>query len=212
MTTILGAVLSLAVIAGAVMLIREIRRVCRYLEVDRRLAQMSLRPADPPAGRRPVSPRLAVVTCLRRRWRPYRAATVAGAGLLGSLGTAAAFVICFNPSAPVADQPPAVRTLTNTVTSELHPDAVITMPPDATVTVVTTSSPAAVASPQTVTRQAAAPAPSHPAAVVRGEPPVRSSTTPTLPASVDVETSSGTPQPSVSVAMTESQKGGKRGR
>lgn len=116
--TILGAVLSLAVIVGAIVLTKQIRTLCRQLDADRKLARLELRPPDSPV-RSP--PKLTVLPYLRGRFRPYRAACIAGSGLLGVLATAAAFVIVDPHTAtPVAQAPPVTTTVTTTAT----PDAV----------------------------------------------------------------------------------------
>lgn len=115
--SILGAVLSLAVIVGAIICIRRFRELFRYLDTEQQLARLAERPADVPRDAGPVR-RLTVITAnLRRRFQPRVPAMVASAWLVGVLTTATLFVTMFEPTAPAAERPEDKRIhVTTTVT------------------------------------------------------------------------------------------------
>lgn len=144
---ILGALLSIAVIVGAVLLIARLRILMRYLEADRSLRRLVLMPEVQSVQKR----RMAVVTSLhsgRRRFRPFRCAAVAGAALVGVLCTCAAFVLAGHPEAPAAGQPaPAtvIRTVeVPTTVTNRRPEVTITRIPDSSITVITKTATAPV--------------------------------------------------------------------
>lgn len=190
---ILGAVLSVAVIAGAGVITWQIRDLMRYVDARKKLAELARRPADPLPVRR-----LRLVPRLRRQFRPYRAGIVAGAGLLGSLLTAAAFVLFAQPSMPVADPPPVIRTV--------HASPTSVVPAQSTTTVtVSDQRPVAVTTVRT---------PLAPSIPVRTEtspldgravaPTAGPSTRVDTPTSSPSSTSTGSINPQVSIPSTPS--------
>lgn len=129
---ILGALLSLTVMAGTVVIICRLRSLLRYLDAKARLLTLARRPADPPAG----GSKVTLISSFSRKFRPWRACTIAGSGLMGVLLTCSLSVIFFDNSArPTADHPATVRTVTTTITHRPS-STTITRTPEGDVTVI----------------------------------------------------------------------------
>lgn len=201
---ILGALLSLAVIVGVVVIIHRLRSLMRYRDAKAQLARLTCRPADPiPIGRRS---KVTLISCLGRKVRLRRAPAVAGSGIFGVLATCAVFLVFSDGGAPpVAEQPSTVRTVTTTITQE-HPRATITRVSDGPITVIRPQP--AAAPPQATTtispRPATEASQAHPdGPSTRANPSTVTTTSASPPVPADGPSSTtALPTPPVTVAST----------